>query len=239
MALKEEIVEAILGKYVKENTVVSFGSGEHSEQFVKKIAFRIETDGLNVKVIPTSAHIAGILSELNIPTTTLNETEIDLAIEFVDLVDRHFNFIKRDSLSLVRDKMIAQSAEELLVITAEKNYVKNLAGIIPFEITSFGWKRTLTQLQKFGDASLRMQAAKPFTTETNNYIADVFIDEIFSLDEIETNSKNIPGVIETGLFIGYADRILLHNGKIQVKSRLDYSKQNEIETPELKSPFTI
>ena len=240
MSLREEIVDAILQRYLNSGkTVLSFGTGELSEKFIKKIAFKVENEGLDIKVIPTSAHIAGILSELNIPTTTLNESEIDLAIEFVDLVDRHFNFIKRDSLSLVRDKMIAQSAEELIVIAGEKDYVKKLDGIVPFEITSFGWKRTLTQLEKFGEATLRMQGAAPFRTETNNYMTDVFIDEIFSLDEIETQTKNVPGVIETGLFIGYADRILLHNGKIQVKSRMDYSRQNTIETPELRSPFTI
>jgi len=240
MPLEEEIVDAILHRYVTgEKVVLSFGTGPLSEKFVKKIAFRIETEGLNAKVVPTSAHIAGILSELNIPTTTLNESEIDLAIELVDLVDRHFNFIKRDSISLVRDKMIAQSAEELIVIAREKNYVKELCGEIPFEVTPFGWKLTLTQLEKFGEAVLRATGAVPFRTETNNYIVDVFIDEIFSLDELETNAKNIPGVIETGLFIGYADRVLLHNGKIHAKSRMDYSKQNVIEKPELRSPFTI
>ncbi len=240
MSLQEEIVDAIIQRYVSnEKTVLSFGTGELSEKFIKKIAFRVETEGLEIKIVPTSAHIAGILSEFNIPTTTLNESEIDLAIEFVDLADRHFNFIKRDSLSLVRDKMIAQSAEELIVVTKEKNYVKRLEGIIPFEITSFGWKRTLTQLEKFGDAFLRMHGATPFKTETNNYIIDVYIDEIFSLEEVEAQAKNAPGVIETGLFIGYADRILLHNGKIQVKSRMDFSRQNTIEKPELKSPFTI
>ena len=238
--MEEEIVDAILEKYIgSETRVLSFGSSRLSEHFIKKFAIRMETEGLEIKVIPTSAHIAGILSEMNVPTTTLNESEIDLAIEFADQVDRHFNYIKQDSLSLVRDKMIAQSAEELIVVTEEKSFVKNLQGMIPFEVISFGWKRTLSQLETFGEATLRMQGAVPYKTETNNYIVDVYIDEIFSLDEIETRAKNVPGVIETGLFIGYADRVLLHNGKITAKSRMDYSKQNVIEYPELRSPFTI
>ena len=42
-----------------------------------------------------------------------------------------------------------------------------------------------------------------------------------SLDDLEYQTKEIPGVLETGLFIGYADRIVLMDGKkITVKSRI-------------------
>lgn len=229
MVLKDETIEALVAKYVSNNMVLSFGTSRESAKFVKKLALRIEEEDLDVSIVPTNNQIAEIVSELNLKLISLNDREIDLAIEFVDLVDDNFNFIERESSSFVRDKMVAQSAAELIVITEEENYGKKLGGWIPFEVCQFGWKRTLLQLEKLGEARLRERNKKPFKTETNHFVIDVKVDEIYSLEDLEFQAKDIPGVLETGLFIGYADRVLLHNGRLRMLSRLDYSNQNRIE----------
>jgi ribose 5-phosphate isomerase A len=239
MVLREETIEALVAKYIKDNTVLAFGTSAASKHFIKKLAFKIEAEGLHVKVVATSRDIAAQLASLGIPLASINEDEIDLAVEFVDQVDKAFNYIKRESSSFVRDKMVAQSADDLIVITEEKNYVNRLHGFIPFEICIFGWKRTMLQLQKLGEAKLRMVAGKPFRTETNHFVIDVNVDEIYSLEELEFQAKDVPGVLETGLFIGYADRILLHNGKLTMKSRLDYSKQDKIDLSETAKAISL
>ena len=229
MTLKDETLEALVSRYVSNNMVLSFGTGKESIKLVKKLALRIEEENMNVSVVATNTQVAEILADLGIKTVSINDKEIDLAIEFADLVDNEFNFIERDSGSFVRDKMIAQSAAELIVITDEKNYGKKLSGWIPFEVCVFGWRRTLLQLEKLGKAKLREVHNRPFKTETNHYIIDVKVDEIYSPEDLEFQAKEIPGVLETGLFLGYADRILLHNGKLEMLSRLDYSKQDKID----------
>ncbi|MBN1941611.1 MAG: ribose 5-phosphate isomerase A [Candidatus Diapherotrites archaeon] len=228
MVLKEETIEAIAARYIKHGAVLAFGTSHHSEVFLKKIAMRIEEEKMKIKVIPNSHRIASVLHDLKIPTVSLNDVEIDLAFEFVSQVDRDFNFVKKDSMSLVRDKMIAQSAAELIVITEKENFAERINGVIPCEIVPFGYKRTLLQLQKLGEVKLREKGGKEFRTETNNLIADVAVDEIYDLNEIEFQAKEVPGVIETGLFIGYADRIILHNHGMEVKSRMDFEKQEKI-----------
>ena len=120
--------------------------------------------------------------------------------------------------------MIAQSAAVLVTVAEEKNFVSRLKGRIPFEITPFGWKRTLSQLEMFGKAKLREENGKPLKTETGNYLIDVDCDEIYSIDDLDYQAKNIPGVLETGIFIGYADKIVLHNNKIVVKSRTEFKQ---------------
>jgi ribose 5-phosphate isomerase A len=227
MALKEETIESLALHYIKSGMILALGTSEHSETFLKKIAFGIEEKNLKVSVVPTSHKMAVLLADLKIPVASLNEHEIDVAFEFVSQADKDFNFVKTDSTSLVRDKMIAQSAEELIVVANKKDFVEKISGIIPFEIVHFGWKRTLIQLEKLGEARLRKINGKEYRTESNNLIADVKIDDIYDLYEIEFQAKEIPGVIETGLFIGYADRIILHNHGIEVKSRLDFEKQSE------------
>ncbi len=220
VAWTDQIVDALVEKYIKDKDVVAFGSSELSEKMLKKIAFDIEEAGLKIKIVATSMHLAAIASDLKVPIAKVDEVDIDLAIEFADLVDINFNYIKRDSSSLVRDKMIAQSAEEMIVVAREENYVKFLHGRVPFEIAKFGYKRTLDQLESLGNARLRKKGKQIFQTETEHYIVDVDVDQIYSLEDLDFEAKNIPGVLESGLFIGAADRILLHNGKITVKSRL-------------------
>ena len=240
MALSENLVELLVDKYIKKGNVLSFGTSEMAEIFLKKVALKAEDEKLSFSVVPTSAKMAGMLTELGLEVVSLNDVEIDVAVEFVDQADNFFNFIKRDSHSLVRDKMIAQSAAELIIIAERKNLVARLHGKIPFEIAIFGWKRTVAQLEKLGRANIVLRDGKPAKTESNNYLAEVLVDRIYSLEDLEFQAKEIPGVLETGLFIGYADRMLLHNGHIEVKSRLDYTKQSkEAEVLGEKGFFTI
>ncbi len=220
MVLHEHTIEELVAKYVPNNSVIAMGTAHHSAAFLKKLAFKILEENFKIKVVPTSAKIAAIASTLGIPLTSINEDEIDVAIEFVSFADDDFNFIKNETHSLVRDKIVAQSAGELIVIIEKENFVKKLSGKLCFEITTFGWKKTLAQLALFGEAKLRENNSKPIKTESGNYLADVQIDEMHSLEELETRTKNIPGVIETSLFLGYADRIILHNGDLTVKSRI-------------------
>jgi len=227
MVLKEETIEALAARYIKPESVIAFGTSSLSEVFLKKIALKIEDEKTGIKVIPTSHRIAEILSSLNIPTASISDHEVDVAFEFVSSINKDFDFVKKESASFVRDKMIAQSAEELIVITEKENFVDKILGIIPCEIESFGWKRTLIQLEKLGKASLRKIGKTEYRTETNHLVADVEIDEIYDLDEIEMQAKEIPAVIETGLFLGYADRIILHNHGLEVKSRLDFDAQEK------------
>jgi ribose 5-phosphate isomerase A len=58
-----------------------------------------------------------------------------------------------------------------------------------------------------------MHADKPLVTESGNYLADVDIRVKFLPEDIDYAAKNIPGVLETGIFIGYADKALLYSAK--------------------------
>ena len=72
-----------------------------------------------------------------------------------------------------------------------------------------------------GAAKERKTGESLTKTESGNYIIDVLTDSIPSPEEFEYQAKEIPGVLETGLFVGYADRIILYDkGKIEVKSRI-------------------
>lgn len=220
--LSEEQVDAFVTRYVKDGQVVAVGTNQLGELFLKKLGLLCEQNRWSVQVIPTSTGQIATANMFHLPLTTLNEREVDVAIEFVDQADGDYNFIKRYSTSLIRDKMVAQSAAELVAILPEKEFVTKLHGSIPVEISAFGWKRTLLLLERVGRVNHQKYAQEPPKTESGHYLVDVEIDEGMSLEDIDTQARLIPGVLETGIFIGSADRlILVGNTEIHVKSRLD------------------
>jgi ribose 5-phosphate isomerase A len=54
-----------------------------------------------------------------------------------------------------------------------------------------------------------VRKAGPVVTDQGNLIIDVKFTAIENPAELEKNLNNIPGVLENGLFVGVADRILV------------------------------
>ncbi|MDO8625690.1 MAG: ribose-5-phosphate isomerase A [Candidatus Diapherotrites archaeon] len=221
--MREDTVEGLVAKYIPDGSVVALGSGHLSESFLKRLAFRMVSLEEKFLFIPTSMHLAALAAELRIPITSIDEHEVDVAVEFPTQLDHDYNFLKSSSHSLIRDKMICQSATDLICVCEKKDFVERLSGAIAFEIAMFGSKRTLLELSKFGKTDLLREGKRDFHTESANLLALCKPDAIFSLEDLEFQTKQIPGVIETGLFIGYADRMILFNPGIEAKSRVQVS----------------
>ncbi len=220
--MKEDTIAELIAKHVKNGQIVSLGTGEFEEHFLKKLALHAEEKNHKIKFIPTSMKLANIAAQLGLEITSIEEHEVDVAIEMVDLVDKNFNYIDNETYSLVREKMIAQSSAELIVVAKKENFVQRLHGPIVFEISPFAYKRTVAQLEQMGPTAIRKEEGRSFKTESGNLLAEVKIDEIVSIEDLNYQAKEIPGVVETGLFIGYADRIILYDkkGGIESKSRM-------------------
>jgi len=218
--IPEDRIEALLERYVKQNSVVSLGTGPTNEAFLKKLALYSVNSGLRVKIVPTSHTMALLCSQLKIPTVSLDDTEVGLAFDFVDQVDEDFNYISNETTSLIRDKMIAQDAEEMIVTCEEQNFVSKLNGKLAVEISTFAANKTIAQLMNLGNPMLRTLKGKPALSETGHYFVDIAFDEIYDIDDLDYQLKKIPGVLETSLFIGLADRVILHGNNLIVKSRM-------------------
>lgn len=225
--LSEEYIDGFIAKYVKPNQVVSIGTNALGETFLKKLGLLNERNRMQLQIIPTSSSQIPLCQQFHLPIANLNEQEVDIAIEFVDEGDEDFNFLKRTTTSLVRDKMIAQSAGEVIAILPEQGWKTQLSGKCVFEISSFGWKRTLLQLERVGkvDYSLYPNENALKKTESGHYLVELELDDGLMLEELDTLARSIPGVLETGIFLGMADRLfIVGEEKIQVKSRMDYEK---------------
>ena len=208
-AKKRAALEA--AKLVKDGFVVGLGSGSTVAYAVKEIGRRIQRKELQILGVPTSHQALMLAVESGVPLTTLNEhPQLDLAIDGADQIDKDLNLIKGMGAALTREKIVASAAKKLAIVADETKIVETL-GInqpVPIETLPFALPTVISRVRKMGGKpSLRKAKGKvgPVITDNGNFIIDVDFASITAPKELDLQLKSIPGVIETGLFIGMAD----------------------------------
>ena len=215
---------------IKNGYIIGLGTSKRIEDILKLIRQRILKDKLKVKVVPASLWAASIATQYHVPVTKLNDKDLDIVVEFAEEVDTNLNYIKRTTHSLIRDKMLALCAKKVYVIADKK--MDKAKRIVAFEVSTFGIANTLKALSVFGPAHIRMEGDKPFITEGSNMIIDVELSKEDDFDDVEYTSKNIPGVLESGVFMNLADKVIFIGRKQAEEFKV---KETKGPIPKLKA----
>jgi len=226
--MKQIVADAAI-KEVESEMILGLGSGSTAALMIKSLAEEIRSGKLrNIKGVATSFQSEVLALELNIPLIDLAAvSQIDLAIDGADEVDPRFQLIKGGGACHVREKLVASKASQLLIVVDETKLVKNLnrSFPLPVEVLPNAWKQVKGVISEMnGNSTLRMATKKagPVVTDQGNLILDVmFNDGIRDPKNIEMSINNIPGVLENGLFVDLADKVLV--GKIQNSIPVVYS----------------
>jgi ribose 5-phosphate isomerase A len=197
---------------IKDNTTIGLGSGNTILRALELAAERIKKENLRINFIPTSYQMEIAAKRLGLRTTTLDEnTEPDLAMDGADQVQwRTLDLVKGGGAALLREKIVDSTARRLVIVVDEKKLVKTLGGPqpIPVEITPFGYSSTIEKIRRITEKTvLRETAGKvgPVITDNGNMIADAYFRSLRRPEIVHEKLRKIPGVVETGLFLGMAD----------------------------------
>lgn len=192
---------------VKEGQVIGFGSGSTSFLAIGEIAKRMEDENLHITAIPTSKEVEMLCNYLSIPTTNLLEQKPDWNFDGADEVDEKKNLIKGRGAAMFQEKLVMSCSKERYILIDESKRVKVLGEkfAVPIEIYSNSMNFVKQELLKLGAKEVTLRLAKmkdgPVITENGNVILDTKFDIIE--EDLEKKIKEITGVIESGLFIGY------------------------------------
>lgn len=211
-ALKELAARAAV-EYVKDGYVVGLGTGSTARYVVLALGERVKA-GLTIKGVPTSQQTAELARQQGIPLIDQdNAWVIDVAIDGADQVDPSFNLIKGGGGALLKEKIVAASAKQFIVMVDQTKRVPVLGGTfpLPIEVVPFGWGSTAREIQAITKSPvvLRERNGAPFTTEAGHVILDVHLPRIDNPRELEIALHHIPGVVETGLFVGRTDLLIV------------------------------
>ena len=196
--------------------VVGLGTGSTVYYALLKLGDMVR-EGLDIVGIPTSDGTQRIAVAQQIPITTLAaHPTIDLTIDGADEVDPHLNLIKGGGAALVREKIIANASKKRLIVVDESKVSRVLGTTfpLPVEIVRFGWEATQAEVNRIcGSSTLRLALShdrdQPLITDNGNYILDCHFDGIPEPDQVELQLNNIPGVVENGIFVNRADKIIV------------------------------
>lgn len=221
MEVKRMAAEASI-KYIKDGMTVGLGSGSTVNFMLEKLAERIK-EGLTIKGIPSSLKTERFAKQLGIPLTDFsNTTKIDIAIDGADEVDPNLHLLKGGGGSLVREKIVDQAADRLIIIVDSSKTVSKLGDSpLPVEVLPFGFEVTTEQIAAFGCTPvLRKRDGQPFVSDNGNYIVDCKFASIEDPQALHEKLKHITGVVETGLFPQMAHNVIIaREGRIDILER--------------------
>jgi ribose 5-phosphate isomerase A len=211
-ALKRAAALEAVG-YVKDGMVVGLGTGSTAKHMVLLLGEKVKA-GMTLRGVPTSQETAALARQSGITLIdTDNRWVIDVAIDGADQVDPGFNLIKGGGGALLKEKIVAASAKQFIVLVDYTKKVPVLGGSfpLPIEIVPFGWGSTAREIETFTNSRvvLRERNGAPFKTEAGNLIVDVHLARIDRPRDLEIALNQIPGVVETGLFVGRTDLLIV------------------------------
>lgn len=199
---------------VESNTVIGLGTGSTATYFVAALGARLRNGSLhNIMGVPTSERTAAQARAEGIPLTDLH-THPALAVAFdgADEIDPRLGLIKGLGGALLREKIVASAATEFYIFGDSSKMVKTLGVVtpVPVEIVDFARSLCMRRLQELGARPvLRMRDGTPQITDEGHVILDCFFDGISDPVALNTAMHAIPGVVETGLFLGMAKAAII------------------------------
>jgi ribose 5-phosphate isomerase A len=199
-------------KHVEGGFVVGLGSGSTAAYAIKALGERVKHEKLDLLAVPTSYQAFLLAVKCGIAVTTLDEHSIiNLTIDGADQIDPKLNLIKGMGAALAREKIVASVSQRNIIIADGSKKVKALGENghpVPVEVLPFAIASAKAKIEAVGGkAILREGKGKlgPVITDNGNAVIDTVFGVISNPAELEMKLKMIPGVVETGLFLGLAD----------------------------------
>lgn len=206
------IVERAL-ELVPADSTIGLGSGRAAQAFVRALGERVQGGTLRVRGVATSEETAALARQVGIPLLTLSEaSQLAVTIDGADEVDPNLDLIKGYGRALVREKIVAASSRELIILVGEEKLVGRLGsrGKLPVEVVPFGLALCERRLRELDCKPIPFREnGRLFASDNGNCIIDCEIAPTSAPAELEQKILAIPGVVDTGLFLGMANVVLV------------------------------
>lgn len=176
---------------------IGLGTGSTTFFAVESLAKKLGKGELkDVKVVPCSVETKKHCISLGIPVTTLStcgKERLDLTIDGADEVDSTMSLIKGKSGALLREKMVENASDRVIIIVDEDKLVKKLGPgkPLPIEIVPWDHEYTLKAIEMLPSLQGKVRALlrtgsvtnevadgiAPAVTDNGNFVVDCYFSE--------------------------------------------------------------
>jgi len=201
---------------VESGAVVGLGTGSTAAFAIQELGRRIRSGELSeITGVPTSnaSHRLGL--ECGIRVVDIEDTPvIDITIDGADEIDPLQRVLKGGGGALLREKIVAARSRRWVIIGDSTKIVDRLGSRypVPVEVVRFGWSGHAEALREMGAVAVLRPGAggAPFVTDEGHYIIDArFPHGLDDPDGLARTLRNRPGVVETGLFLGFRPEVII------------------------------
>jgi ribose 5-phosphate isomerase A len=201
---------AALGELPEEG-IIGLGTGSTAKFFVEAVA-ELVRGGRRLVGVCTSTATRALAAERGIPLLDdAGPWKIEVTVDGADEVADNLDVSKGAGGALTREKIVAFASRRLVVICDATKRVRRIGEARPLslEILTFGHRSTIDHLARFGRPVLRAKDGAPVMTDGGNLLVDLAIEPASDPGALDRSLRSIPGVVETGLFVGLADLVLV------------------------------
>ncbi len=200
-------------RFIQPGMVVGLGSGSTATLFIQLLGEQVK-QGLDIKGIASSEDSENLGRQLGIPITDFDHhPSIDVAIDGADEVAPGLALIKGGGGKLLREKIVASASKRFIIVADDTKLVTELGAFpLPVEVIPMAVPLVAAQLRELGFTP-KIRPAKtgsgPYITDEGNILLDCSSAGIADPEETAAEIRSMVGVVEHGLFLGMAERVLI------------------------------
>lgn len=200
-------------RFIEPGMVVGLGSGSTATLFIQLLGERVQ-QGLQVKGIASSEDSEILGRKLGIPITDFEHCSvIDVAVDGADEVAPGLALIKGGGGKLLREKIVASAAKRFIIVADDSKLVKQLGAFpLPVEVIPMAVPLVTAKLRDLGFTPKVRQdksGSGAYITDEGNLLLDCFSSGIADPEQTAAEIRSIVGVVEHGLFLDMAERVLI------------------------------
>ena len=205
--------------HISDGMCLGVGTGSTVEIFIDLLVEKIASENITITAVPSSYATELRLHDVGITTVPLGAvTSLACAVDGADEVDPNLALIKGGGAALLREKILAEAAQQLIIIVDSSKLVDILGTKVPIpvEVLPAALALSIDRIQRLGGSPMLRQAqrkAGPVITDNGNFIIDVSFPQITDPRQLDSQLNAIPGVIENGLFPTQADVVYVGQEK--------------------------
>ena len=208
--MKRQAAHAALA-HLPEAGVLGLGTGSTTRWFIEAVG-ELVRGGRRFTAVPTSIASRRLAEQCGIALLDDQAAwKIDVCVDGADEVSSTLDLIKGGGGAHTREKIVNHASKKNVIIVDDSKLVGRLGETrdVPLEVLPFGLPTTLAALTAWGKPAVRQAKGAPWMSDSGNYIVDLATGPIENPGELDRALRGLPGIVETGLFIGRADVVVI------------------------------